>query len=87
MGQTTPPIAVFENSLEAGVFYSTYPTNMNESVSSLGKSYAMNQILGNLTVDRDGKVAASISTPAVARDMLNMVKAFGREKLSYWGFS
>ena len=87
VGQTTPPLAIFDSSIEAGIFYSTYPSNFNESVSSLGRGYALNQIRGNIAVDRAEKVAASMSTPAVARDMLNMVEAFGRDKLSYWGFS
>lgn len=38
-------------------------------------------------MDRVQLVAESVSTPAVATDMLNIVKAFGQDKLNYYGVS
>lgn len=45
------------------------------------------QLIGDISKARSEKVAAHVSTPAVARDMLTIVKAHGREKIQYWGFS
>lgn len=33
------------------------------------------------------EVAQHVGTAAVARDMLSIVRAHGRERLLYWGFS
>ena len=43
--------------------------------------------LGDLAAERMQGVAEHVSTPVVARDMLNIVEALGHEKLQYWGFS
>ena len=61
--------------------------NVNESISSLGVIHAKYDIFNGLAVDRAKKVAESLSTPAVARDMMTIVTAFGQEKLKYWGVS
>lgn len=87
VGATTPPLSVFKSPVEAFEFYSTYPLNVNESISSFGRMFAQSQILGNLTVDRAEKIAESVSTPAVATDMLTITRAFGHEQVNYWGIS
>ncbi|KIP07260.1 hypothetical protein PHLGIDRAFT_428077 [Phlebiopsis gigantea 11061_1 CR5-6] len=87
VGETTPPLAIFESPVEALEFYSSFPVNSNESVSSLGKLYTQSKILSNLVLDRAKDVAESVSTAAVATDMLAITKAFGFDKLSYWGVS
>ena len=38
-------------------------------------------------MDRVQLFAESVGTPAVATDMLNIAKAFGRDKLNYYGVS
>lgn len=43
--------------------------------------------MANLVLDRAKVVAESVSTAAVARDMLAITKAFGFDKLNYWGVS
>ena len=60
---------------------------MNESISAFGRSLSQSQILAKLAVDRVQLVAESVGTPAVATDMLNIVKAFGQDKLNYYGVS
>ena len=87
VGETTPALSIFENSVEAGAFFSSIPFNANESISSMGTLLAHSQILGKLAEDRAKTVAESVSTPSVARDMVAMMDAFGQEKLQYWGFS
>ena len=87
VGETTPPLSIFESPAEALEFYSDFPLNTNESVSSLGKFYTQSKLLSNLVLDRAKDVAESVSTAAVATDMLSITKAFGFDKLSYWGIS
>jgi hypothetical protein len=80
-------LALFHDPAEALDFYSTYPTNLNESTNSFARAFAQGQVLGKLAEDRIQKVAESVGTPAVATDMLNIVRAFGRDKVNYWGIS
>ena len=87
VGETTPPLSVFESAAEALQFYATYPLNVNDSVSSLARAYVQAEILGNLTVDRAKEVAESVGTAAVATDMLQISRALGQEKVNYWGVS
>lgn len=47
----------------------------------------MYDIMGRLGENNAKAVAETISTPNVARDMLSIVQAFGRETLMYWGVS
>ncbi|EKM52549.1 uncharacterized protein PHACADRAFT_126443 [Phanerochaete carnosa HHB-10118-sp] len=86
-GETTPTLSVFNSPAEALEFYAPYPQNVNESVSSFGRSLAEAQILGKLAVDRVQQIAESVSTAAVATDMLNIARAFGFDKVNYWGVS
>ncbi|KIP04825.1 hypothetical protein PHLGIDRAFT_179591 [Phlebiopsis gigantea 11061_1 CR5-6] len=87
VGQTTPPLSVFESPAEALEFYGDFPLNSNESVSSLGLFYTKSKILSNLVLDKAKVIAESVSTAAVATDMLGITRAFGFDKLSYWGIS
>ena len=87
VGATTPPISIFRDAIESAEFFTVAVSNLNESTPSLGKLRAQVQILGDLAEERDKSVVETVSTPAVVRDMLSIVQAFGREKLQYWGFS
>ncbi|EKM55395.1 uncharacterized protein PHACADRAFT_255998 [Phanerochaete carnosa HHB-10118-sp] len=87
IGQSTPVLSLFKSPPEALEFYSTYPQNVNESISSFGRFYAQANILGKLAVDRYPTIAESVSTAAVATDMLNIAKALGQDKVNYWGVS
>lgn len=60
---------------------------MNASPSAIGRAYAFSNNMGDLALKRTKEVAQHVSTPVVARDMLRIVKAFGQDKLQYWGFS
>ena len=87
IGATTPTLSVFDDQVESGKFLVQFPLNLNSSPSALGEAYSRANILANLVADRARFVAERVSTPIVARDMLSIVKAFGRDKLQYWGFS
>lgn len=58
-----------------------------ETNGSLGAVYTYTQIIGKVAKTRIPDVAQHVATPTVARDMLSIVKAFGQDKLQYWGFS
>ena len=77
----------FVSPAEAELFHETFPTNANESISSFGRSLAQSQVMSRLAADRTQLVAESVGTVAVATDMLNIVKAFGQDKLNYYGVS
>jgi pimeloyl-ACP methyl ester carboxylesterase len=44
-------------------------------------------VYGALALNRAGLEAQYVSTALVARDMLSITRAHGRNKLQYWGFS
>lgn len=87
VGQTTPNLTIFKDAAEAAQVLSPYAVNANESVSSIGRNFALFGIMNNLASDRVKNLAESVGTPAVARDMLSIVEAFGQDKLQYWGVS
>jgi hypothetical protein len=78
---------MFMDAGEAAELFSTYAYNANESDSALGRDFAIIEILNDLASVRVKQIAESVGTPAVARDMLSIVEAFGQEKLQYWGIS
>ena len=66
----------------------TQPANsMNTSSESLGRLSGLAQIVSNLSVSRAKLYMEHVSTPEIAMDMMNIVKAYGMDKLQYWGFS
>lgn len=60
---------------------------MNETSDAIPKRYAQASILGKLAEQRSLESVSHVSTAEVARDMLSITEAFGREKVLYWGFS
>ena len=87
IGASTPPLALFHSPPEALEFYLNYPLNVNESEIAFGQFYAQARILGKLAVDRYQLTAESVGTAAVATDMLQIARAFGRDEVNYWGVS
>ena len=51
--------------------------------------WAGTKLMGSLAAerDKDKKILVHMNTENVARDMLSITKAYGRENLQYWGFS
>ena len=78
---------MFKDAAEAAQLLSTFTVNVNESVSSIGRNFALTEILNDLARDRVNTIAESVGTTTVARDMLSIVEAFGQNSLQYWGFS
>jgi hypothetical protein len=61
--------------------------NLNSSANSLYSLYGKAQIIREVAYNKLRDVSPYVGTPTVARDMMSIVKAFGRDKLQYWGFS
>ena len=80
-------MALFNSPPEALDLFGTYQLNTNESVSSFGRNYAIWQMFSNIAAENSKTVAESVSTPAVATDMLNIARAFGFDEVNYWGVS
>ncbi|EJD00017.1 alpha/beta-hydrolase [Fomitiporia mediterranea MF3/22] len=89
VGNTTPPISFFEDSVEAGMFDVQQVRDYNESETSIGRAYVQIMNLNKLVLGRAEKkyVAETVTTSTVARDMLSIMKATGQEKLQYLGYS
>lgn len=88
VGFTTPPVRTFNDiEEEAWNMQLSRIGDGNASVDALGRQYALAQLLGKLSYDRTRHVAEHVSTPVSARDMLTIMRAHGREKLQYWGYS
>ncbi|TCD60883.1 hypothetical protein EIP91_009374 [Steccherinum ochraceum] len=87
IGFTTPTLQTLQTKGEQGLFLKDFLVAINSSDTALGSIYASAQNLGHLGAARMGDVARYVNTPTVARDMLSITKAHGRDKLQYWGFS
>lgn len=87
IGFTTPTLVTLQSKGEEGLFMANLLSTVNASEGVLGSMYATAQNLGQLAAGRVGDVAQYVGTPTVARDMLSITKAYGRDKLQYWGFS
>ena len=84
---STPPLALFDSPPQALSMFATYQINTNETSSSLARNYAIWQIFSDFAAERSKTIIESVSTPAVAIDMLNIARAFGFNKVNYWGIS
>jgi len=63
------------------------PTELNETTGSLSQAWATSIVVGKLAQNRTSEVLPFIHTDHTARDMMQIVKAHGREKINYWGVS
>ncbi|KAJ3503374.1 hypothetical protein NLJ89_g8466 [Agrocybe chaxingu] len=89
VGRSTPAISVFTSNLERAEFDMSAGTLNTETTSrsTLPERWAKTQVLGSLARDRSANVISHMTTDNVARDMLRIVEAHGRNKLQYWGIS
>lgn len=89
IGRTTPKVTAFTSEAESAAFsmkYSNLPP-LNSTVDSFARNAAIADIVSSLARERSGLAAQYVSTAFVARDMLSITRAHGRDKLLYWGFS
>jgi pimeloyl-ACP methyl ester carboxylesterase len=89
VGFTTPLVQVFNSSEETFSWDVKDKTNQlfSEDPSALARGYARWSVFGDLALQRTQMSAEHASTAMVARDMLSITRAFGFDKLNYWGFS
>lgn len=84
---TTPSMTAFSSAGESASFLLDFAKTLNHTSSAFGEAYGNARNYGNIAKARMGEYAQYVGTPAVARDMLSIVKAYGEDKLQYWGFS
>ncbi|EJD49761.1 alpha/beta-hydrolase [Auricularia subglabra TFB-10046 SS5] len=88
IGRTTPIMDAMPTDAERMTWSLTQTlSGVNSTQDAMGKVYGQAKILGNLVEQRQKTIAQHMSTATVARDMLSITKAHGRDKLQYWGFS
>ncbi|EIN12405.1 alpha/beta-hydrolase [Punctularia strigosozonata HHB-11173 SS5] len=87
IGGTTPGIVVFDDEGASVAWQLTRGPALNATDEALARAYARARIFGDLAEKRIGELAQYVSTPMVARDMFSIMRAHGRERLLYWGFS
>lgn len=79
---------MFKDAVEAAAFdFGPRAFQVDASSGRIPSQWAHWQILGRLAQDRDNGVLAHVNTPNVARDMLSIAQAHGRDKVQYWGIS
>ncbi|KAG6861429.1 hypothetical protein C0995_000269 [Termitomyces sp. Mi166 len=89
VGRSTPGASFFETALERELWSGITDgfKVINASSGDLARAWANAAINGKLAWERQPEILGHINTDQTARDMLSIVNAHGREKLSYWGFS
>ena len=61
--------------------------SLNSAPDAMARWHAISVVYGRLAQDRTLNASPYVSTALVSRDMLSIVRAHGREKIQYWGFS
>ena len=87
VGYTTPAVSAFLSAPESFRWSAPEPPLISSSGDVIPRTHAKADLLGILAAERSGEVARFVGTAAVARDMLQIVRAHGRDKLLYWGYS
>jgi pimeloyl-ACP methyl ester carboxylesterase len=86
VGNSTPQIRFFESPTEQALWFQGGQA-LNASKDATARAWARAQVLGKVAETRDRNTLRHITTDNVARDMLQIVRAHGRDKIQYWGFS
>lgn len=89
IGRTTPQVVVFDDDAEGKTWLLKEQAEPlpNATQEAFARSYARSKVFGNLAAKRTSNASAFVGTAFVARDMLRINEAYGRDKLQYWGFS
>ncbi|KAF8577644.1 hypothetical protein K439DRAFT_1418020 [Ramaria rubella] len=87
IGLTEPQVSIFSDAYERAYWELGQQPLANSTHDSLARGYARADLFGDLAVARSKRAAQYVSTASVARDMLSITRAHGRERLLYWGFS
>ena len=89
VGRTEPRARTFADYAEGVAFRQLLQDDplVNISADAVARMHARYSILSNLAEENASDSAKHISTALIARDMLSIVYAHGRDKLLYWGLS
>ncbi|KAJ7760788.1 TAP-like protein-domain-containing protein [Mycena olivaceomarginata] len=85
VSRSTPRVSFFETNMERNAWGNPSLTDLNSSSDALGRFWARAQVYNRFAAERSSY--QHINTDNTARDMLQIVRAHGREKLQYWGIS
>ena len=90
VSRSTPSVSFFDNNVDREIWTagSSVFSVVNTSTNSLGELVADAQVVGQLAgaTNHNGYLN-SINTDYTARDMLRITKAYGWDKIQYWGIS
>ncbi|KAF9040652.1 Alpha/Beta hydrolase protein [Panaeolus papilionaceus] len=84
VGASTPVVSFYRSSFERFNWESTLEPIRDYNVA---RQWARAKVISSIARDSDDGALRYINTDQTARDMLSIVRAHGREKLQYWGFS
>ena len=89
VARTTPQSRFFKDNADSVAFYKQVQEDplYNMTSDAVARMHARFSILNHLAAENTMDVSPYLSTASVTRDMLSIVKAHGRTKLQYWGFS
>lgn len=89
VGHTTPRFSVHLSQTEVDEWVLNEPPLLNASTDALPRLYERYKLRGALSNDTMGANVGGefASTFDVCRDMLQIMRAHGLDKLNYWGFS
>ena len=89
MARTTPQVVIFDDRVEGYTWSLNEIANppSNLTADALPRLAARRRIYSTLAHERAANVLPYVTTGNVARDMLEVTKALGHNKLQYWGFS
>ena len=89
VARSTPRIAVFSDPAQGATWnFNTQLVPLpNMTADAIARIRARALIYNSIAKTSLEEEAQHVGTAAVARDMLSIVRAHGRERLFYWGFS
>lgn len=87
VSRTTPLVSIFPTKADGVAWDLTSGPIVNATPDALAYAYARAQVLGDVAAKNNPDIVPYVNTPLVATDLLNIVKAFGRDKLQYYGLS
>lgn len=89
VGSSTPGVNVFPDEAEGTAFRMklTGDPLLNITADAMARVHSRFNVYNALVEARTKHASPYVTTAAVSRDMLAIVKAHGSDKLQYWGFS
>lgn len=87
IARSTPKASYFNDVQRAAFTPLSGLSITNQTDEGVGRTWAGAQILGKLAGERGKGFLEHLTTPNTARDMRSILKAYGQDKLQYWGIS